>query len=457
MSKYKPKGLQNFQFNCYMNSLLQCLFYCRDFREKLLNSQVDHSQTLLVLLKEIFKELNNSDKNELVAKKIKNYLNNNDLFNDKPADITDLLDYIFSTIYYENKKEDSFRSTKTGENYNDKLATFKEIKNDIDFNLIINEFFLGFYECDFECKKGHHRYSFQNEYRMAFPLEEISEFYKNKNKQNITLNDCFEYYLLGKYNLSEKCFCGKKFTLKEKIFMLPKILIIILDRGKNKKYNKIVEFPEEIDLKNVLDKDMQKDQTNLFKLIAVSSHYGNPGLYGHYISFCLCDDNNFYRFSDSHVQKIYNIKNLYEGSSYVLFYKKIDKEMKSKNNEKIQITAINKNENQYNILFNSYINSFNDINKLMIENINSIIKKHGFELNGENKLFWENKRDNNSVTINIISKIIKIILYKNIDKNDKSKSFNNQYSFDINLDKNINSLNNFIYDFENKFKMFFKY
>ena len=457
MSKYKPKGLQNFQFNCYMNSLIQCLFYCREFREKLLNSHVDQSQTLLLLLKGIFKELNNPDKNELMAKKIKNYFNNYDLFNDKPADITDLLDYIFSTIYYENKKEDSVRSTNRGEIYNDKSASFKEIENDIDFKLIINEFFLGFYECDFECKKGHHRYSFQNEYRMAFPLEEISEYYKTKNKQNITLNECFEYYQLVKYNLSEKCSCGKKFALKEKIFMLPKILIIILDRGRNKKYNKIVEFPEEIDLKNLIDKDKQKDQANLFKLIGVSSHIGNPGLSGHYISFCLCDDNNFYRFSDSHVRKIDNIKNLYEGSSYVLFYKKIDKEMKSKNNEKIQITAINKNENQFNNLFSSYINSFNDINKLMIENINSIINKHGFVLNGENKLFWENKRDNNSVTINIISKIIQIILYKNIDKNDKSKSFNNQYIFNINLDKNINSLNNLIYDFENKFKMFFKY
>ncbi len=452
MSNYYPKGLHNFQFNCYMNSLLQCLFYCREFREKLLNSYVEPSQTFLVLLKEIFKELKRPDKNDVVAKKMKNYLNNDDLFKDKPADITDLLDYIFSTICYENKKEDSFLTKKREENYNNKFDSFKELENDIDFKLIINEFFLGFYECDFECKKGHHRYSFQNEYRMAFPLEEISEFYK---KKNITLNDCFEYYQQIKYSLFEKCSkCGHKFSLKEKIYVLPKILIIILDRGKNKKYNKTVEFPEEIDLTSLLDKDIKKSQSNSFKLIGVSSHNGNPGLNGHYISFCLCDDNNYYRFSDSHVKKIDNIKNLYEGSSYVLFYKKIEKEnheqIKSKNNDKIQITAINKKDDQYN-LFNSYINSFNDINKLMIENINSIINKYGFILNDENNLFWQNKKDNYSVTINIKSKIIQFLLFKYIDKDSKVKSFNNQYSFNINMDKN------FIEDFEKNFKSFFKY
>ena len=459
MRKYYPKGLQNFQFNCYMNSLLQCLFYCREFREKLLKCDVDPSQSFLIILKEIFKELKKPDKNDYVAKQMKNYLNNYDLFNDKPADIIDLLDFIFSTICYENKKEDSFLTTKRENNYNSKSTSFDELKSDINFKLIINEFFLGFYKCDFECKNGHHRYSLQNEYRIAFPLEDISEYYKNRTK--INLNNCFEYYQQAKYKLSEKCSeCHSKIFLKEKIYELPKILIIILDRGKNKKYNKTVEFPEKIDLTNFIDSEIQKSQSNSFKLIGVSSHIGNPGLYGHYISFCLCDDNNYYRFSDSSVKKIDDIKNLYEGSSYVLFYKRIEKEnhgqIKSKNNDKIQIISINKKDNQNSNLINSYIDSIDHINNLVSERINSIINKYGFVLNDKNKLLWENKKDKYSVAINVISKIIQIILYKNNDKNDKMKSFDDQYSFNINLDKNIISANYFN-DFENNFKTFFKY
>ena len=37
-NNYKPKGLLNLNLNCYMNSLLQCLYYIKEFREYFINN-----------------------------------------------------------------------------------------------------------------------------------------------------------------------------------------------------------------------------------------------------------------------------------------------------------------------------------------------------------------------------------------------------------------------------------
>ncbi len=67
------------------------------------------------------------------------------------------------------------------------------------------------------------------------------------------------------------------------------------------------------------------------------------------------------------------------------------------------------------------------------EKINIIIKKYGFSLtNNQNNLFWK-KNDDSSVTINFISKNIKTTSYRSSNKNDKSKSSNNKYNWEITL------------------------
>ena len=329
MNFYLPKGLDNFTYNnCYMNSLLQCLFYCKEFRDKLLEIDIKPSNSFLILLKELFIELKNSNKHSFPAKMIKDYLNDYDFDqNENGADVTDLLDFIFSNIIYENKDEDSLKSVKYEKEFGNKKEMFNEIKNEIDYNLIINEFFLGFYESEYKCKckKENYKYIFQNEYRIVCPLEEISQYYYNKS--NITINDCFEYNKKKKTNIIEKCpKCYENLILKEKIYKLPNILIIILDRGKNKRYNKTVEIYEEINLTKYIDVNEKNNNSNKFKLIGVIKHIGRSGSSGHYISICLCDDNNYYLFNDSYVYRIKEniIKKLNIGTPYVLFYKNIE-------------------------------------------------------------------------------------------------------------------------------------
>jgi hypothetical protein len=178
-----------------------------------------------MLLKRLFEQLKNYKKNFFTAKELKEYLNNYDLFNnDKGADITDLFDLIFSSIAYDNKDEDSLRTVKYEEKYYDKKAMFEEIKKEVDFKLIINKYFLGFYESEYKCKgeKKHFKYVFQNEYRMIFPLEEVAQYYNRKDK-NLTIIDFFEYNKKHNINNLEICpECKTKISLSEKIYKIPK-------------------------------------------------------------------------------------------------------------------------------------------------------------------------------------------------------------------------------------------
>ena len=46
----------------------------------------------------------------------------------------------------------------------------KYININNDNNKLINEYFLGFYENEYICKKGYYTYIFQYDYRMVFPF-----------------------------------------------------------------------------------------------------------------------------------------------------------------------------------------------------------------------------------------------------------------------------------------------
>lgn len=164
---------------------------------------VNNSETMLRLLKDLFIELKKCKLKYLIPKKIKNKLNEYELFEDyKEADALDLLEFIFNSIIYANIKENSIcESVLYEEKRNNKKDMFIESKSGIDFKNIINEFFLGFYEKEFKCNNNHFNYSFQSEYRIIFPLEEISLFYKNK-KENLDLDDCF-LYILRKQEIKE--------------------------------------------------------------------------------------------------------------------------------------------------------------------------------------------------------------------------------------------------------------
>ena len=402
-----PIGLANFNLNCYMNSLLQCLYYCVEFRDEFLKIDIKDSQPISKCLQTLMIGLKNCKANYLSPKEIKKELNKYELFKDgKEADVTDLLDQLFYSIINELNEEESICGTV---NYEEKTfiksAMFNDNKNEVNFNIIINKIFLGFYEKEYKCPTNlclHKKYSFQNEYKLVFPLEEIS----NKKKKNLTLYDCFDYCFLNKQKNIEKCEkngCKENLDLIEKIYEAPNILIIILDRGPNKNYKETIYFDEYIDISNYIDDDQKSHKKYInYKLIGVITHLGYTGYYGHYISFCLCDDNNFYCFDDSRVtlkakrggKKKNSITSLYEGTSYVLFYQKM------KENEKIDFLFYDNTKLKGKIIY-SLIEKQNKINiQIIRQKINQIFKKYNKNsFIYQNKLIWKDKDNNNTISI----------------------------------------------------------
>ena len=128
-------------------------------------------------------------------------------------------------------------------------------------------------------------------------------------------------------------FCGKcneeENNSYDIINIPPKILVLILDRGKEKKSTAEVKFQIDLDLdhlifyliililsdKRIIDKD---DNNNIFntkyKLIGLSNHSGDISSSGNYTAYCLADDGFYYYFSDTFVdkvnEKLYNKKSL---------------------------------------------------------------------------------------------------------------------------------------------------
>ena len=184
-----PKGLENYTLNCYLNSLIQCLYYIREFRNFLLKTKFEKSMVICDSLKELMIELNKKDNNYFsIPKKLKNEIKKEKkTFSDgKGADVTDLLALIFDKITEELEKEESSqRTVKYETKVDEKEIMFEDLYNEIDFkNIIINKLFVGFYEKEYKCENGHIKYSFQNEYRIIFPLEKIYNNIKKKKLFN---------------------------------------------------------------------------------------------------------------------------------------------------------------------------------------------------------------------------------------------------------------------------------
>ena len=110
-----------------------------------------------------------------------------------------------------------------------------------------------------------------------------------------------------------------------KIFSSPKVLVLILNRGKNNIYNVKLNFDEIIDITQFV---LQKDTPQLlYNLYGVITHIGQSGPNAHFIASCKSPiDNKWYRYNDAFVTPINNIQNdaIDFGTPYILFYQKVE-------------------------------------------------------------------------------------------------------------------------------------
>ena len=442
----KPKGLYNLGLNCYMNSLLQCLYYIKELREYFIENKTKFTdeQPTCKALAEVMDGLKNDEKEYFVPKEFKKLMGSkNSLFlGRKAGDVKDLyfniIDSLLSEMYNENKTNISCESEL---DYNNNKKMFEETRKEIDENNIINKLFIGYYFTKYFCSKTKiNTYSFQTESFILFELEKIQKHFE---KNELSLELCFKYYFKKcskssfYCNKCENTHIGKSY---DNIYRQPKILVLILDRGHGKTFKGKVEIKKDLDLRNYIDED-ECEYSSLYKLICISTHEGKSSPTGHYTARCLTENNKYYYFSDTYFHEI-NENRLFEDEPYLLFYQQID---------------INENSNE----INKYQNDIKQPIKENDINLAINIKSEKFvdeEINMQNikgKQNCDKKNDNNSqqnknLNISNNKKLIANINTQIIDT--KKSNINN-----ININDNKSTKNNESKTFKsNKKKNYYK-
>ena len=319
-----PKGLNNFSLNCYMNSLLQCFYHIKGLRTSFIdpskyssdNQKVCHS------LSEVMKGLTYGNNYSYSPNSFKETLGNiNSLFKGvKGADVSDLyrtvIDSIIDEIPYEYPED---------EDYENKKQNYEEAKKEVDPNNPINKELNYFYETIYKCPTGFKCYTIQNDSSIMFELLKISKWAKEK----LDLYKCFDYNFRDIENnefYCSKCECTHKNQSIDKLLSLPKVLTLILNRGKGKQYLDDVEFYETINIKKYVDSTFikPKKQNFNYKLIGVSTHLGSSSNCGHYIAYCFREKENQYFCFNDESARIISFNELKYGEPYILFYEQID-------------------------------------------------------------------------------------------------------------------------------------
>ena len=367
-------GLNNIGATCFMNSTLQCLSQTYDLTKYFLNEKNEqriinnnfalkdkNSMQLSPIYLDLIKKLWNKKESKSFSPQA--FLNvivkMNPLFKQGQAgDSKDFIIFILEQLHKELKSPiNSNNNINENEPLNqyDKTNAFNYFINDFKNECsIISDAFFGFTETTNECfycknvynSKGLQHpicYNYGIFNCIIFPLEEVKnmrnnsiQYYNNFNNNNyvnqnniVSIYDCFCYNqkteLFTGDNQNYCNLCKQKFDslYTSKIFSSPIILILILNRGKDNKYNIKLNFFETIDITSFV---MQRDKPNMiYNLYGVITHIGESGPNAHFVASCKSPiDNKWYRYNDSFVNPISNIeKEVIEfGTPYILFYRK---------------------------------------------------------------------------------------------------------------------------------------
>ena len=430
----KPMGLYNLGLTCYMNSLLQCFFHIIELRNYFIENRNKYKEDKLICkeLSNVMYQLNCKNKTYFKPNDFKKAIaGKNKLFKGtKAADVKDLFFNIMDSLSSELNEINSRESSLAGEiDFSKKEEIFKLTEKEFYSNNFINQLFLGFYETKYLCPnmeknkrlQNKHIYSFQIESFILFELEKIKNYYN----KDLSLDLCFQYFT--KYDNEKSSFfcslCNKTHINKFQniIYKPPKVLVIVLERGRGKKFKEKVEFSKMLDLKNYIDKD-SKCKNTLYKLICISTHKGDSSEYGHYIAYCLNDNGKYYLFNDSYVQEIQDEKEIYEDDPYLLFYQREEN---------------NNNQTEENMNDSSIIEE-NETDKLKIDLINKVDNQTTFKkfnLSKENKYYKnkEVKNNNSNQEENLGLKYSKKDQKKVIEiSNKQNENINNTKEKDIN-------------------------
>jgi ubiquitin C-terminal hydrolase len=351
-------GLQNIGQTCYMNSTIQCLSNIKYLSDNLIKhfGKFDiENQPLSVAFSSLVYDLFTTQKKYIAPKLFKKIIGKlNPLFEGMhAADAKDLIFFLLETMHKELNKikinseesnidyaqleKDSFDEDKMFQHF---IKEYKE-KN----KSIISDTFYGIIRSTMKCNSCNKtKFSFQTFNLLIFQLKNIKEYNiktrKNNNKYVINIYDAFdcdkkEEVLDGENMIyCNSCKGLRSGTHQQIIYSLPRVLIIILNRGRNNlDFNENFNFHQDLDL-SIEDYVIRSDIYTKFYLQCVITHLGESGSGGHFIAYCRNGPNEeFLCYNDASVSRATvkdamssNIsENVYEKRTpYILVYHHIN-------------------------------------------------------------------------------------------------------------------------------------
>uniref|UniRef100_H2Z1Y3 ubiquitinyl hydrolase 1 n=1 Tax=Ciona savignyi TaxID=51511 RepID=H2Z1Y3_CIOSA len=346
-------GLHNFGNTCYCNSVLQALFFCPPFREKVLQYRSQKSgkngwngkkDSLLACLCDLFHNISSQKKKcgvlhpkKFIARLRKEY---ESFDNYAQHDAHELFNHLINSIHIVLIKKDGKSVKRTQakkssdttpvENSSSPVTPSGYSEDEVDDEATwIHEIFQGTYTTITRCL--------------------TCETVKNKDEdfldlsvdieQNTSISNCLRVFsnqqtLGGEHKYScEVCRSKQEAQIEMRIKKLPTILALHLKRFKYcetlNKYTKLtyrVVFPFELRLLNTTEDADNPER--LYDLMAVVVHCGSGPYRGHYVSivkshgmWLLFDDDNVEKLDPSGMEDFYGVtadKN--SESGYILFY-----------------------------------------------------------------------------------------------------------------------------------------
>merc|ERR1739844_505614 len=330
-------GLVNFGNTCYSNSVLQALYFCKPFREKVLEYKAKNKrskETLLTCLADLFYSIATQKKKvgtiapkKFIARLRKEKVDfDNYMQKDAQEFLNFLINHINEIIVSERSQQQSGKGNKT------------PINNDHPDNkkpTWISDIFQGIFTSETRCLNCETVTSKDEDF---FDLSIDVE-------QNTSITSCLKNFSNTETLCSDNKFkCDQCSTLQEahkrmRIKKLPTILALHLKRFKYmEQYNRHIKvshrvvFPLELRLFNTSDDAVNPDR--MYDLVAVVIHCGSGPNRGHYISivkscgfWLIFDDDIVDKIEASAIEDFYGLTTDIQKSSetgYILFYQSRD-------------------------------------------------------------------------------------------------------------------------------------
>ncbi|KAH9418459.1 ubiquitin-specific protease 12/46 [Dermatophagoides pteronyssinus] len=328
-------GLVNFGNTCYCNSVLQALYFCKPFRDKVLEyknkNKRNNRETLLTCLADLFYSIATQKKKTgtIPPKKfITRLRKENEVFdNYMQQDAHEFLNYLLNTIADLLSAEKASEHQLNGLDVENKNAqNQKTWVHDIFQGTLTNE--TRCLNCESLSSKDEDFLDLSVDVDQNTSITQCLRVFSNTE----TLSSEHKYYC-------ENC-CSKQEAQKRmRIKKLPMILALHLKRFKytesQNRHTKLsyrVVFPLELRLFNKSNNDDSSDR--LYDLVAVVIHCGTGPNRGHYISivksfgfWLLFDDDIVDKIDPSTIEDFFGLTSDTQKNSesgYILFYQSRD-------------------------------------------------------------------------------------------------------------------------------------